>query len=321
MTDASNPQVFSTEYLPPSDRIAIWREVFGRQIVQLDMEQLDEAPLHYAAEFRSFDRVGVGLGTVSSISCERSSSLVSDANDDIVILVPLDGAVQVAQRGQEALVEQGGALVRRSDDPGKTWSTDGAYLTLTMPEAQLSERLYDADRLTMTVLPKGTEALGLLTGYASLLARERIDHTDRTCRSVAEHLVDLTSLALGATRDNWVEAQGRGVRAARRRAVMAAIAEGATDLDLRPDDVARRVGISAGYMRKLLAEEQQSFSGLLMERRLALARDCLCDARQGKRLISDIAFACGFGDLSYFNRAFRKHYGATPSEVRAKQAE
>jgi AraC-like DNA-binding protein len=33
--------------------------------------------------------------------------------------------------------------------------------------------------------------------------------------------------------------------------------------------------------------------------------------------ISDIAFACGFGDLSYFNRVFRRQYGATPSRVRA----
>jgi AraC-like DNA-binding protein len=32
--------------------------------------------------------------------------------------------------------------------------------------------------------------------------------------------------------------------------------------------------------------------------------------------ISTIAFNCGFGDLSYFNRCFRHRFGATPSEVR-----
>jgi AraC-like DNA-binding protein len=32
--------------------------------------------------------------------------------------------------------------------------------------------------------------------------------------------------------------------------------------------------------------------------------------------IAAIAYDAGFGDLSYFNRAFKRHYGATPSEVR-----
>jgi AraC-like DNA-binding protein len=34
------------------------------------------------------------------------------------------------------------------------------------------------------------------------------------------------------------------------------------------------------------------------------------------RPISAIAFDVGFGDLSYFNRLFRRHCQATPSDVR-----
>ena len=33
--------------------------------------------------------------------------------------------------------------------------------------------------------------------------------------------------------------------------------------------------------------------------------------------ISSVAFDCGFGDVSYFNRAFRRRYGMAPSDVRA----
>jgi AraC-like DNA-binding protein len=32
--------------------------------------------------------------------------------------------------------------------------------------------------------------------------------------------------------------------------------------------------------------------------------------------ISAIAFAAGFSDLSHFNRAFRQHFGETPTEAR-----
>jgi AraC-like DNA-binding protein len=44
----------------------------------------------------------------------------------------------------------------------------------------------------------------------------------------------------------------------------------------------------------------------------------LCDSRQAHRSISEIALSSGFGDVSYFNRAFRRRYGASPSEVRTK---
>jgi AraC-like DNA-binding protein len=33
--------------------------------------------------------------------------------------------------------------------------------------------------------------------------------------------------------------------------------------------------------------------------------------------IVDIAFAVGFGDVSHFNRMFRRYFGETPSGVRA----
>ena len=33
--------------------------------------------------------------------------------------------------------------------------------------------------------------------------------------------------------------------------------------------------------------------------------------------ISEIAYRAGFNDLSTFNREFRRHFGATPSEFRA----
>jgi AraC-like DNA-binding protein len=43
----------------------------------------------------------------------------------------------------------------------------------------------------------------------------------------------------------------------------------------------------------------------------------LTDPRRASQKISTISLDAGFGDLSYFNRAFRRHYGVAPSELRA----
>jgi AraC-like DNA-binding protein len=42
--------------------------------------------------------------------------------------------------------------------------------------------------------------------------------------------------------------------------------------------------------------------------------------RLRQRSIGDIVFDAGFGDLSYFNRAFRRRFGLSPSEVRNREA-
>jgi AraC-like DNA-binding protein len=42
----------------------------------------------------------------------------------------------------------------------------------------------------------------------------------------------------------------------------------------------------------------------------------LTDRRRADRSIASIAFESGFGDLSYFNRTFKRFYGSPPSEIR-----
>ncbi|BBB97383.1 AraC-like DNA-binding protein [Bradyrhizobium elkanii] len=55
----------------------------------------------------------------------------------------------------------------------------------------------------------------------------------------------------------------------------------------------------------------------MLGQRLARAHHLLNDPRHSGSTIGTIAFEVGFGDLSYFNRTFRRHYGVTPSDIRA----
>ena len=55
----------------------------------------------------------------------------------------------------------------------------------------------------------------------------------------------------------------------------------------------------------------------MLAQRLARTQRMLIDPRLAGRAITAIAFDAGFGDLSHFNRTFRRRFGMTPSEVRA----
>jgi transcriptional regulator GlxA family with amidase domain len=60
-----------------------------------------------------------------------------------------------------------------------------------------------------------------------------------------------------------------------------------------------------------------TFSEFVLLARLNRAHRMLTDPQFSDRTVSSLAFETGFGDLSYFNRSFRRRYGATPSDVRS----
>jgi AraC-like DNA-binding protein len=64
--------------------------------------------------------------------------------------------------------------------------------------------------------------------------------------------------------------------------------------------------------------EGTTFTDYVLGQRLARAHRRLIDPRRDGEKISAVAFDSGFGDVSYFNRVFRRHYGAAPSDVRAR---
>jgi len=66
----------------------------------------------------------------------------------------------------------------------------------------------------------------------------------------------------------------------------------------------------------LFESEGTTFTEYVLAQRLAHAHRMLTDPRRAVDKISTIASDAGFNDLSYFNRTFRRRFGATPSDVR-----
>ncbi|MCJ2139870.1 helix-turn-helix transcriptional regulator [Methylobacterium sp. E-066] len=85
--------------------------------------------------------------------------------------------------------------------------------------------------------------------------------------------------------------------------------------DLSLEAVAQAQQISSRQVQAMFQAEGETFSGFVLGRRLDRAMQRLTDIEDA-RPVSAIAFDVGFGDLSYFNRTFRKRFGLTPSEVR-----
>jgi AraC-like DNA-binding protein len=74
--------------------------------------------------------------------------------------------------------------------------------------------------------------------------------------------------------------------------------------------------VTPRYIHKLFETEGTTFTQYVLRRRLDQAHRRLRAQRGATQTISSIAYDVGFTDLSYFNRTFRRHYNATPSDIR-----
>jgi len=192
------------------------------------------------------------------------------------------------------------------------------FCALFLPRAALSPLVTNIDDAVLRLIPRGTGGLKLLANYVGMLKDDEALATPALRRLVVTQIYDLVALTIGATRDAAEIAEGRGVRAARLGAIKADIAERLAQDDLTVAAVASRQRISESYVRKLFESEGSSFSEWVLGERLIRAHRMLTDPRFAGRSITSVAFDAGFGDVSYFNRSFRRRFGATPSEIRAE---
>ena len=98
-------------------------------------------------------------------------------------------------------------------------------------------------------VPRGTEALDLLLVYARAIAGGQRLHTPELRRLAVTHIHELIAATVSATRDSLAIAGGRGIRAARLRAIMADTSANLGDCDLTAAAVAQRRDMFTGFSR------------------------------------------------------------------------
>jgi AraC-like DNA-binding protein len=308
----------STADFPEKNRLALWREVYGRGIANVDIEPIGDQPFHAEVSFNLLPNVSIASGSRSPAHYRATPELVGRGGWDMIVLSMLrSGAASATQFGNELIDGIGSASVLTPSDPStSTMLTHGSFTTLALSRPMISALAPDYAQAFGRPVPSSSAALGLLIRYLDVV-RAGDELTDPSIgQSVSDHIVDLAALALG-TRGDYAElARQRGAKAARLAAIRSDILRALGRNDLSTELIAARHGISPRYVRKLFEEDGSSFSTFVLGERVARAHRMLIDRRYAHLNIAQIANESGFGDVSYFNRAFRRHFGATPSDFR-----
>lgn len=297
-----------TDNWPEPDRVAMFHEVHGRDNVRV--EPRPNEPLRIDAVMVRFPNLGLLRGWRSPLR-----SAFSDGNDRLML--NLGGPAFATQFGREVRLEAGDAIALSGADGGTlTTMQAGRIATLEFPLGALLPLLKDPRKGCAHRIPQHSSALRLLRGYTSAAhASAWTTAAPGLPQMAIAHIHDLAAMAVGAGREAEEIARGRGVRAARLRAIKHDILA-QIEQELSLTDVAARHRLSPRYVRMLFESEGTSMTEFVRDERLRRARAMLLSPRFATRRIGEIAYQVGFNDLSYFNRSFRRRFGYSPSEVR-----
>jgi AraC-like DNA-binding protein len=308
---------FATSDLPERDRIPAWREHYGRMALRIDIEPARDAEFECAVVARTLPELQLLDAKMSAARVRRTREFAMDGNDDLVLIINRAGAITASARGRRVELRDGDAVLMSSSDVSDfERHLRGGSLSLRIPRSVLSCGIADIEDAVMRHIPRNIGALRLLASYASAFLEEETLTSPEIRRVAISHVHDLIALTLGATPDAAEAAELRGVPAARLKLAKSFICANSDCQDLSLGAVAAHLGVSPRTVQQLFEREGTTFSAYLLERRLGRARRMLVEPKFAENAIAAIALDAGFGDVSYFNRCFKRRYGATPREIR-----
>jgi AraC-like DNA-binding protein len=320
---------FSSDDLPAQlddqARYEAWRDVFLSTYVPIEADRLNDRPFHARYDCAQLDMAAAGQLSSTVYRFARTPRAVAEYADDRFTLLGNRGplALSAMNAGRTTELDSGTFTIVNNTDPGEVRSHGGICVwQVIVPGKLLREAIGNPDDFVARRLDASNPVLRHMGRYIGiLLGPEGVGDEPDLQACVGSTLVDLLTLALGAGRDAMALASMRGLRAARAQDILAQIRAGFADPAFSPAIVAAKIGLSPRYVQGLLHDTGTSFSERVLELRLQKARAMLAQRRNDRLKVSEIAYACGFSDISYFNQAFRRRFGAPPSHFRGTEDE
>jgi AraC-like DNA-binding protein len=309
--------VLTTDDLQPKEREAFWRHVMSDTFAPVTIREMAEGDVAGSIRGHWAGRLLVTEVQSTGQDIRRTPRLISEAdNAYFQVAVVASGTGWVSQDDRQAVLHPGDCVLYETTRPFQwLFESDWNVWVFSLPTE--SVRLSDSERRLISARRlDGTAGLtGIVSRFLLDLARHSEDLPDGQSERVLAHASDLVVTLLSDRLDDTTRVRGAVQRSLMLR-IKDYIHQRLSDPALGPAEIAAAVNISTRYLHKLFEADHHPVSLSIKGLRLDRARRDLLDPRLAGRPVSAIAYACGFGDLSGFNRAFKQAYAVSPRELR-----
>jgi len=312
------PQWDTAEY-KESEQFGYWREVLCEAFVALNSERDSGGGFQGHVVANRVDSINVcRLMTDEHYILRTRREISRMPKDCYFINMQIDGNVHVLHHRRETVIGPNEFYVVDAAEPYELAyrRPGGAVRTFSfrIPREVLAPLLSDTEKTMGVRVSQETSTGRLAVDFLKSLALQSDTLPEVAQPAIARMAADLIALSLNPNADHSaVISHSR--RKALLQSIFAYLDQNLGKPDLSVYSVCRCFGISPRSLHRLFEMEGLTFSRAVTLRRLNKSAQALCANPEGS--ITNIAFAHGFGDLSSFNRQFRRQFDLTPREYRS----
>jgi AraC-like DNA-binding protein len=312
-------EIISTDGVERKDREAFWRQAMSETFVPLTVGETTGKGFTGSIRSRWLGRLMVADLTSTPQDIRRTQRLISQADAEYFqVAIVTRGVGVVDQDGRDAVLHPGDFAVYETTRPFR-WTFDAPWQASVFTFPRKCVQLTESERHLLTA--RRLEGGVGMTGVVSRFLRDIGAHSELLSDAQSEQVITHATDLIMALLSDYTEGSD-GVRSSVQRSLIFRIKEyidrRLTDPGLGPVEIAAASNVSVRYLHRLFAAEQCTVSDYVRRCRLDRCRHDLLDPRFADQSIATIAFRCGFGDLSGFNRAFKASFGMTPRDLRAR---
>ncbi|HEY7228865.1 MAG TPA: helix-turn-helix domain-containing protein [Pseudolabrys sp.] len=305
--------LWSTDSIPQKERFSFWRETICNTIFSISPEAPDE---HFSARVRVRSSGSLRFAMCQSTSYEiiRTQRDISRAPADYyIVYLQMRGQTFINQCDEIAGMDCNDIVLFDCRRPYRAaLSNDGVRAVAVLPRPMINSRSPWLGERPLHKIHSTSQYVDLARRHLLQLMSEKLNECETDL--LTENLCNL--LALASAPDIPRSPLRTELQTA---ALLAFCKQNLHRPELSPKLVAAHFGISLRTLHGRFEKFGTTFGRWLLEMRLDRCSRVLKDPNQ-RRYISELAYNCGFNDLSHFNKAFRNRFEMSPTEWRAKFA-
>jgi AraC-like DNA-binding protein len=308
---------FSTDVVPVADRLDAWlwnaRQICGDCQFQFHKR----FSFHGSIERRRVAGLELTLFSSSALSFSKFPPPdVHPENRACIVITQLAGIRQYNQGGKIAVLSKGDTTLI---DSGVPWTSncpgDCARLYLRIPLPLLERRFRN---LQVPILARigGTRGIGAALFHLMTSLYQQADqlNEEEGATAIDAYLGMLGACLRGASA-KLTKKESASNSISR---ILRYIEQHLNEASLGPTEIASATGISVRHLHRVFSRQGSTVNDWIRTQRLKHCQEELSDPRSRARSITEIALYWGFNDSAHFSHCFKKQFGISPRDARAR---
>jgi AraC-like DNA-binding protein len=307
------PDFVTDSSMPAGDRLDHYQAAASTAFAPLRITPADMSG--FAGHIRNEQAGNLLVADIRSapVTVRRTPKLITSTDNEMYkVALHVSGTALISQDGRQHEMSPGDLVIYDTTRPYTLdYSDDYRTIVIGCPRHHLAPNADALAEVTATPVATGSGIRRLVAGFFTGLANELDSNVEEGGVHLADSLLDMVVMAfLGP--DN----RRPGTRSTLLDRVIAHCEANLADPRLSVHTVAKAHGVSARYLHKVFASQDQTLAAWIRTRRLDRIRRDLENPRLAGRAVSAIAARWGLLDAANFSRLFRSTYGISPSEYR-----